>query len=536
MKNNQNHIHLFGNPEENFYILGRKDKSSFNDMYKQISMLCARNQHLSKILKLVTELSAQMSKDHKHSDFYRYIMAYADGLERAASDVNFALLLPEIVASFNKWLPNLMGLIPGCSSVFMQDPKTKDVLHGRILDYALSGPFEKYERSILYEFTKAPKIFSYSSTGMPFPSLSSMNEDGLSLALHYKHGQYFNMDGDSIFQITDKIINQCQNIKQAVKLIKKQESISYWGIYLIDPSGEAVSVDIKGNEIYQERFNICDHKYLYFNNRPILKQKDQSNIQPYGNESQCKMRRKEMQVILKKPSSIKNSDPLLALVKNLGKPLSKKKKNAKDWNLSPTNLSSIQLYGFNLTKQSAIHISGPAPKFYLGEYCEYTDIFRNIRFKQKKNKIEEDHYIKGQRLLSKYQSSLDLGEIALAYHEIQMAISYLKGYPEYYIAKFYFTIIQYLYESDKRDFTYIYDDFENLQEKLPSYLEDHRQLFKMRTAKIIGHKVLNEADKIVHPELRNFYDHEFKLTPLALKALKHLIFPRIEILDIIYSY
>ena len=138
--------------------------------------------------------------------------------------------------------------------------------------------------------------------------------------------------------------------------------------------------------------------------------------------------------------------------------------------------------------------------------------------------------------MAEYQSYLDLGKITGAYHSLQMAICYFKGYPEYYIVKFYYSVLQYLYESDKRDFTYIYEEFDRLKGKLPEYLEDHRQLFLLRTGKIIGHKAENQADLIQHPELKKYYQHEYKLSPLALKALKNLIFPRIEILDIIYSY
>ena len=101
MNKNQNPIHLFGDPEENFYILGKKDKFSFESIYHQISMLCARNQALSKILKLTTEFSTQMVKDKKYTDYHRQLEAYASGLERPVNDIAFSLLLPEIVASSN---------------------------------------------------------------------------------------------------------------------------------------------------------------------------------------------------------------------------------------------------------------------------------------------------------------------------------------------------------------------------------------------------------------------------------------------------
>lgn len=499
-------------------------------------MLCARNKAMAKIMKISTEFNTQLLNKPK-GDFFKCIEAYSEGLDRPANDLVFSLLLPEIVASFNKWTPNLMGLIPGCSSLFLKDPKSGDFIHGRILDYALSGPFEDFERSILYEFKNSPKIFSLSTSGMPFPSLSSFNEEGLSLALHYKHGKYFNLEGTSIFEITNDIISNCGNIREALKLIKTKKSISYWGIYLADKQGEVVSIDIKGHEIFQEKFDLNDHKYLYFNNRPLLKQNDSESIQPFGNQNQCKMRRDCLKKELSSKKAFNDKDHLLSTLKVLGNPTCKKTKSAKNWDLSPINPGSLQLYALNISKEKVMAIPGHAPKYFNGEYFSYENLFSEIKFKHKKTKLKKnDKFIKGMKLLSKFQSSFDRGDIENSYHEIQMSLCYLEAYPEYYIAKFYYTILQYLYEGDKRDHTYLYEDFVSLKGKLPDYLNDHLLLFIMRSGKIIGHKNHPNMNEIKHPDLKSYYAQELKLKTAALKGLKHLIFPRIEILDIIYSY
>ena len=109
MKNNQNHIHLFGNPEENFYVLGKRDKNSFSEVYNQISMLCARNSLMTKIIKTTTELSQLLLKKKENRNIQE-LKAYAEGLERPLDDVLFSLLLPEIVASFNKWVLKVQQL------------------------------------------------------------------------------------------------------------------------------------------------------------------------------------------------------------------------------------------------------------------------------------------------------------------------------------------------------------------------------------------------------------------------------------------
>lgn len=537
MANDQNHIHLFGDPLENFYILGKKDKSSFDETYQHLSRLCTRNKALAKVLKASTEFSSQLNK-RPTTQFHQQLEAYSQGLSRPLNDILFTMLLPEMATSLSKWIPNLISLIPGCSSLFYQCPQSKEVIHGRILDYALSGTFEKHERSILYEFKEQQKVFSYTTSGMPFPSLSAMNESGLSLALHYKYGHFFQLKGHSIFEITQKVIHSCCNIREAIKLIKKHSSISSWGIYLADSNGEVAAIDISGSEVHQEKFDLQDHHYIYFNNSPLIKNKESIKSQPYGTLNQCQMRRDTLNSHLDTSKMVDSKDPLIDLVKTLGQVKGQKSKSAQNWLLSPINPGSVQLVGFNNTKSRSISIPGIAPKFFHHEYYLYQNIFEKIQFKhiqQRKNK-PIGPFFKAYQSLTQYQSALDRGDVPRAYHCIQMALPLFKGYPEYFMAKFFYTVTQYIYEVDKRDYTYIFDDFKGLEGKLPEYLEDHLKLFLMRTGKIIGHKDFCTPHEIKHKKLRELYHHEKKLSPLAIKGFKHLIFIRVEILDIIYSY
>ncbi len=498
-------------------------------------MLCTRNTKMSKLLKLSTELSGKLNKKHKNSSNLRELQAYADGLEIPLDDVLYTFLLPEIVSSFNKWVPNLLGLIPGCSSLFMKD-SNNELIHTRILDYALSGPFEKNERSILYDFKDRNKVFSYSSSGMPFPAMTAMNEQGLTLALHYKHGQYFDLEGESIFFLTNEILNSCSNIREAIKLIKQRRSISYWGLYLSDSNGEVASVDIRGEEIYQEKFDIKDHEYLYFNNRPLLRQNDQSSIQPFGNINLCQMKRKSLEKDIKNFQFDPKKNSLIQSMKLVGSLSSKKSKTALNWNISPITPSSIQFIAFNNNNFSSLMTSGHGPKHFSKQKFLYKNIFSNLQMENVKQNNKETDYQKAYTLLANFQSHIDKGEITQAYHQIQMAKKYFQGYSEEYIVDFYYSVLQYIYESDNRDLTYLFHNFEDLAGKLPEYLEDHRKLFIMRLAKIIGHKANNESSQINNEHLQSIYREEFKLNGLSIKGLRYLIFPRIEILDIIYAY
>jgi len=535
MESNKNHIHLFGNPEENFYVLGKKDKNSYEEVYKQTSMLCAKNNYLAQLIKSTTDFSRKFIYQ-KPNNHYLELKAYAEGLERPVADVLFTFLLPELVASFNKFTPNLLSLIPGCSSLFIYDKKNDGVIHNRILDYALSGSFEKYERSISYEFPNRYKVFSFSTSGIPLPSFSGMNEKGLTLALHYKHGKNFNFEGESIFMLAADILFQCADIREALKFIKDKKSISYWGLYLSDSNGEILSIDINGHEIYQEKYDIRDHEYLYFNNRPLIKKNEHLEIQPYGNLDQCLMRYRNTQDRFKNFNIDDSKNISMDTLKILTKDNKHKAQSAKHWTLGPINTSSIQAISFDAKNQSAIYQLGMAPKFFSKNQRHFSHIFSTIQIKENNEDIKENSYQKGMRLMASFQTSFDMGNISKAYHEIQMSIQYLSEYPEGYICKFFFIVIEYIYESDKRDLSYLFDELLLLQDKLPPYLEDHRKLFLMRLGKLIGHHSLNKKNEIKNKQLKNIYDHEFKLNNLAIKGLKKLIFPRIDVLDIIYAY
>lgn len=530
------HIHLIGNPEENFYSLGRRDKNGHTEMYDQISKLCARSQYMARVLKMVTEISGKLGQK-KSISLNKELQAYADGLERPIEDVYYMLLLPEIVASFNKWLPNLLGIIPGCSSLFVNDPHDGGIIHGRILDYALAGPFENYERCISYEFKNRLKSFSQSTVGMPFPSLTTINEKGLTLALHYKHGDYFDTNGDSIFSIMYQIASYCTNVQEVKKYLKAHPSIAYWGIYCSDQNGNIASFDIKGSEVYQQKFEMSEHKYLYFNNRPLIKNTDGEDLQPYGNLDQCLMRK---QVIKEKMAKFNYDakDTSLEVLTTIAGIKAKKEKTAKNWKLSPMTPSSIQAVTFNNKTFESLFIPGPAPKILTDKYIKFNDVFSSINqtIKSKKQKIDAK-YIKGQQFLAKSQSDMDNGHVESAYHSLQMAIEYFKGFPEEFIAQFFFQIWQYIHESSNKDLGYIYHELVALEGKLPSYLNDHRLLFILRLNKILDFGNDDSLlDKIQNHNLKNIFIKEYKMKPMAIKMIRSFIIPRIEILDIIYIY
>lgn len=526
------HIELLGNAEENFYALGLKDTDGFDMLFQSLKKLCMRTDLFSKAVKLTFDITNKVDFQKKEQN-HSLIEAYAEGLKRPTSDVYFALLLPEFIAAFNKWTPNLLGLVPGCSSLFTLDKKTQFTVHARLLDYPLAGTFDNFERTALYHLKNRYKIFSLGTKGLCFPSLSAINEKGLTLALHYKHGDYFDLKGHSIFSTAFEILSFCESIHDVKKYLKEYPSMSYWGLYLSDATGLVGSFDICGREIYQEKFEMKEHNYLYFNNRPILSENKNRELQPYGNKIQCQMRREVFNDKWQKKKSITNKT--LEPLKVLTTPLDQKKRKPKDLRLDTLTPSTIQAVSFNFHQDEVYIIGGKAPKAYNQEIYKYQNIFNQLKVTPVKTPADDlSNEWAPLREISLAQSYFDVGDIQKCYHHLQIGILKFKDHPLKNIYQFYFYVIEFMFENEKKSLSYTYAQMRELRGKLPEYLEDHLYLFLMRMEKILGIKEIDKNPPIKHPELREIYQKEYKLKAIAIKMMKKLIYPRMETFDIIY--
>lgn len=525
------HITLIGEPTENFYQLGIQDKSAYNGLESQIETICSKSPAAAKLIKQATDLALNLSKKDYLLD--AQIHAYAKGLGVSSETIFLNLFLPELVSSFNKWTPHLLALIPGCSSTFLWDEKSKQSVHTRILDYPLGNAFNEYERSITYKLDAEYKIYSHSIVGIPFPGLTSMNEQGLTLALHYKHSDYLNLNGQSIFSICYQILRYCSKVSEIKKFLRDYQSITSWGIYISDSYGEVCSVDIKGDEVSVERFDIKETKSLYFNNRSnSIKNK---SLSPFGNLNQCMMRKESAQEKIKAIDHSKNimHESLIHLT-TVDEASSN---HAINWKLNPLTCASVQAVSMDNYQMSCSWISTTSPKIFQGEVSQHDNIFSQIETQKHHYPIKNsERFIKAFNKISLFQTKLDEGNIEQAYHEIQMAITLYKGFPEFFIYTFYFTVLQYLYEKDKKDLSFIYKSLLGLKNRLPKYLEDHRLLFLLRLEIRLGLPITDSTDCFSNVELLKLFNREKGLGKIKIELLKNLIFPRVEVLDILYMY
>ncbi len=280
-------LKLIGNPEENFYQLGLKDRESYK---KNVSHLESFLQTpLPFLNKIIQELlgKAFYYQWKKSSPHQKILLAYAEGLNYPPEKLLNSFLIPEILSCLGKWFPSLELKQWGCSSVFHWDPLSEKIGHLRILDFPLNGSFDVFERAILYRFKDCPQILTISSSGLPYPSLTSMTSEGVTLSLHQKFSNTLNVKGRPIFEITYDLLNSVSNLKEAKLFLKNSQSLTQWGLYLSFPDGKILEADLRGDQSFFNEYQLNEKKTVaYFNNRPIHPEK----TLPYAIQNYNQMR------------------------------------------------------------------------------------------------------------------------------------------------------------------------------------------------------------------------------------------------------
>ena len=149
----------------------------------------------------------------------------------AENEVISYLVTPDIISGMSAVIPNSPVFQFGCSSLFYVN-SNNNVSHLRILDFPIADAYSEKERFIKYSFQNEQQYCGLTSSGLPFPSVTAMNESGLTFALHQKFGHIFNKDGTPIFDIMENLVSQARDLQEIVSELRYINSISTWGIYI----------------------------------------------------------------------------------------------------------------------------------------------------------------------------------------------------------------------------------------------------------------------------------------------------------------
>ncbi len=531
---------LLGDIDENFYQLGLKDKEKGKLVHHDVKMMLRTpwkpaNTVIQEVGKAVIKNSML-----KKPDSFRHLKSYAEGIGLPLEECAYTMLIPELVSCMSKWAPGFMKGNLGCSSFMMRNVEGQ-VVHGRILDFPLQGSFDTYERAISYDVSGMPKTLGFGSVGIPYPSITLMTEDGLTLALHQKFTNVFNPQGMSIFEYIFKMIQTCGDKKSVIEFVKAHQTITTWCLYMTFKDGDVLACDLSGDTPFINELVVPDTGILYFCNHLEDKSINQRQFLPLGFD-QYNLMREEIatQKILKLMDKKKTQPSSIELLHMMTTPLDQKIKdgNLVNFKLDNITLSSLSAMTMNPTAGTALYMGGDAPKIYKDDVIEISDAFNRPKqapFKTKKMPSFDSEYHAGLHAMMEAQKGFDAHDSVMIYHNLQMAIDHLEHYPEKKIAEFYFLIAQYLYEGHTQVLANLLSEFKKFEDKLPPYLNDHCLLFIGRLERILKLPPSMEEDKIQTKKLRELYQRELKI-PRAIFHIssKGMIVPRIDILDVIY--
>jgi len=529
-------LELYGNIDENFYQLGLKDRESGKIVHADVQNMLRTP--ITGVNKLIAEVSKNIIKQTftKDKNKYPHLKAYAEGMQLKTEDLFYIMLIPEIVSGMSKWAPGLIKGNFGCSSFFMRN-ENQEMLHGRILDFPLKNSFDLHERGILYAFDNRPKIFGFSSAGIPYPSITATNEYGVSVALHQKFTNVLNFDGESIFEIIFDLLNHVKNKEEAIEFLQDKKSITTWCLYMSFKTGDILAYDIMGSKAYfNEAFLPADSKKIYyFCNHLEDPNMVQTDFVPIGFNDYNLMREqsshKKIEQFIKKDKYTE-----IDLLKMMTTPSKNHHQYQMDC-LTPTTLTAAVL---NPTAHSVHYVYGPAPKVYQNNIEKIEQCFSNPKhqvIEDKKYKNQHAEYFKGLSALSLAQKAFDIKDAQNIYHQLQLAIDHLENYPDQIVAKFYFLIAQYIYEDHQKVKFHLLQEFKEIRSKLTGYLSEQCELFIFRLEYQLNLPVTLEKDLLVHQKLRDIYEFELKIPKAIFHfTTKMMMVPRIDILDIIYVY
>jgi hypothetical protein len=475
-----------------------------------------------------------------HPRFKKRLEAYSEGLGERPAEVAMGLLVPELMSFMDKWIPGLPHNLLGCSSYFIWDDKRDCLVHGRTLDFPFHNSFDLHERALQTTFDDGPVTFSFSSAGFPYPSITAMTDAGVTVALHQKFGSTFNYQGTPIFDIVFELLQNVSSREEAIRFLKKQNSITSWALYMGFSGGQVLSAELDGDRFDYSIHQATPGKCLYFCNQRENEKLRSHEVLPYGfqlyNEMRMAMRDKKLKQLGFKKGEEWSAEKLIRF---MGVAHEQEKTPSHKWQADPMTPATLQNICLIPDKAEALVITGRAPKFFTGEVLNITDAFSRPTASPLKirGKVNSPLYRKGLFHYMQAQVAKDTGDDHQAYHHIQLAIDCFGENPYGVIARFFFLVFQYMHETHKKSLAQILKDFKDLEGKLPPYLQDQNHLFIARLEKIIKGETTIGIDEIQHPALQRIYEFEKKLPRLFFhKVTKELMAPRLELLDVIYPH
>lgn len=505
-------IPLIGDPLENLYQLGLKERDSFKRLEDRVTRLFSTNMILRQGYDIYNRARTILRK--KEPGFFDHcIKSYADGLGIEPVRYHNFLHLFELAAHFGQVYPELKSLLPGCTSVFTKG--AEGITHSRLLDFPLLGIFDATPRLYYWQCDGKPSILSYSCEGLAPLFFQAVHSSGMSFALHHKPGASFHKDGQSIFETAFETLFTIKDFASFKKEVKKKSSITKWAFLLVSKDGQIHAIDIDGPALNIETYDLNENSPLIFTNIPL--QKDVSGFESYLRFSQ------ERQTWVKEKLKKESSEHILDLMTDI------EDQKIKNWIHPAATLSTVGAYHVNLTKGTVDVKEGDGVLVRSDSILRFSLASQGEVQILKKAKPLSD-FEKAWKRAALGQSAFDQGNYDLAYHELQMAEALMPHPGWKQILSLYLYIWDFKFVGNNAELGLIYKKLKRLT--VPASLKDQWLLLCMRFEKRLG-LVLTVNHTDLSPHLRNLFEQEQAASKPLFTTWMKLLYPRLEILDVL---
>lgn len=504
-------VPLIGDPIENLYQLGLRERESFLRIEKRVTKLLSTNFFLRFGQDVLTR-ARTLLKRKEESFFDQCIKSYADGLGIDATRYLSFLSLFELAAHYGQVYPELKGMLPGCSSIFSKD--NGDIVHTRLLDFPLIGLFEEAPRLYFWQPEGKQPVLSYSCEGLAPLFFQGIHGSGMSFALHHKPGKSYHRDGQSIFQIAFESLFETEQFPDFKKAIKKRSSVTKWSFLVLDKSGQVLTVDIDGPAQNTESYNLNDSSPLIFTNIPL--QNDSGGFESFMKFSE------DRQSWFKEKLKNQKGAHILDAMTDVDDQKTKK------WIHPGPTLSTVGAYSVNLT-QGFVDVKEGESALVASDAVVRLSLSNHQDIKVLKEKTALRPLEAAWKRASLAQSAFDQGEYDIAYHELQMAKSMMPHPVWKEIFAFYLYVWDFKFLGNNKELSLVYKKVKALN--VPATLKDQWILLIMRMEKKLElSSTVSVSD--VSPEMQDLFHQEKLATKPVFATWMKLLYPRLEILDV----
>jgi hypothetical protein len=448
---NQNHFTLQGDSLEAFYQLGlsEKNKPSSSKVLKKMVLKNKTINYLSEKILGNTLSFPSFMKEELHQ--------YIEGKGIKTDEFIQNFYLADVISSINSISPGALPNI-GCSSGLVNDGDS--IRHLRILDYPL-GPFsDDYNSDLFFNIDNLNKVLTHSFTDIPLPALTSLNEHGLSLALHQRTSNKFNFKGSSIFELTSKISLQASTIEDSINMVRDFNSINNWSIILVSKKEKiAAEIETIPNSAPEvKKYDLSQKSFFYICNKSI--QKNNENCSFTDNWNFYNSKRNDWVDSLSLDEKINNFFKL---------PKITKKTNFSHFPITPASIQSLDI---NLTIDQIKKISNSKVKYDDGQEKKY-----NINWGKSVINIEKDFSkIKKQSQAESFYESISLCQYYWdqdnknkAFHYAQLCIDRSPSQELFSIASVFYSYFVFCDISNKKILTGQYKRLCKAHSNLPKF-------------------------------------------------------------------